>query len=123
VLTVKQAIIVDAWWNEAIESQAFGRIFRIGQEKGTSLTRLFITDTIDEKIHQMQREKKAKIQQVMERGDDHKAETVEDLLNLFGNVDQAENRNGQYFVLGEDRPAQEAIFDDNAYMEWDQMKK
>ena len=111
--------MVDAWWNEAIENQAFGRIFRIGQEKSTSLTRLFVTSTIDEKIHEMQQDKKARIAEVMERGENADSVTVEELMALFGDTDEMT----EFIVVNKDRPAQDAIFDDNAYMEWDQVKK
>ena len=111
--------MVDAWWNEAIENQAFGRIFRIGQDKNTSLTRLFVTNTIDEKIYQMQQDKNARIAEVMERGGNPDSDSVEELLTLFGNSDQTT----EFIVVNKHRLKQEPIFDDDAYMEWDQIKK
>lgn len=43
-----KVLLLDPWWNSAIEAQAFARVYRIGQEKETELTRLVITNTIDE---------------------------------------------------------------------------
>lgn len=35
-------ISLDLWWNHAVEQQAFGRIFRIGQKKETFMTRIVV---------------------------------------------------------------------------------
>jgi len=106
---------VDVWWNEAIDRQAFGRIFRIGQEEKTSLTRLFATNTIDDKIHKMQKDKKAKIYEVLEHGRSSKG-AVLDLLSLFGNVKEDEVNKGKYFVVGYDKAVDSTIFEDQAYL-------
>ncbi|EHK98685.1 putative DNA repair protein RAD5 [Glarea lozoyensis 74030] len=37
-----RCVSLDLWWNHAVEQQAFGRIFRIGQEKNTVMTRLVV---------------------------------------------------------------------------------
>ncbi|MFD2164117.1 DEAD/DEAH box helicase [Paradesertivirga mongoliensis] len=50
--------LVDPWWNPAVENQAIDRIYRIGQKKNVVAVRLICTDTIEEKIMQMQEEKK-----------------------------------------------------------------
>lgn len=47
-LTMAQkVIVVDPWWNDSIEQQAFCRVFRIGQAKETSMTRFIVKNTID----------------------------------------------------------------------------
>ncbi|KAM0191912.1 hypothetical protein ACHAPI_008630 [Fusarium lateritium] len=52
-----RAIIVDEWWNKAVEEQAFRRIFRTGQTKETHLVRIMAKETIDERIVMLQEAK------------------------------------------------------------------
>jgi SNF2 family DNA or RNA helicase len=49
-----RVIIVDEWWNKAVEEQAFKRVFRTGQLKETYLVRIMAKDTIDERIIMLQ---------------------------------------------------------------------
>ncbi|HDT11936.1 MAG TPA: DEAD/DEAH box helicase, partial [bacterium] len=51
-------IIVDPWWNPAVEEQAWSRAHRIGQEKRVQVHKLFSKGTIEEKIIDMQTKKK-----------------------------------------------------------------
>lgn len=43
-----KVLLIDPWWNKAIEQQAFCRIFRIGQQHPTRLVRFVCRNTIDE---------------------------------------------------------------------------
>ncbi|KIJ37106.1 hypothetical protein M422DRAFT_178448, partial [Sphaerobolus stellatus SS14] len=43
-------ILVDLWWNPALEEQAFGRVHRYGQEKDVMIYKLTIDKTIEERI-------------------------------------------------------------------------
>jgi SNF2 family DNA or RNA helicase len=61
-------IIVDSWWNFAVEEQAFSRVFRIGQVSETFLTRFVVENTVDEAMIKMQGRKKGEIDEVMEDG-------------------------------------------------------
>lgn len=42
-----RVIIIDSWWNSAVEMQAFCRVFRIGQQKETRMARFVIKNSID----------------------------------------------------------------------------
>lgn len=42
-----RVLLLDPWWNSAVEQQAFARVYRIGQVRETQLTRLTVTNTID----------------------------------------------------------------------------
>ncbi|KAF7872861.1 uncharacterized protein EAF02_008932 [Botrytis sinoallii] len=49
-----RCISLDLWWNHAVEQQAFGRIFRIGQNKETLMTRLVVANSVDMRLLGMQ---------------------------------------------------------------------
>ncbi len=55
----------DIWWNPALEDQGTGRVHRIGQEKSVSACKLVTLDTIEEKIVDLQNDKKGLFQQVV----------------------------------------------------------
>ena len=50
--------ILDPWWNPATESQAIDRVHRIGQEKKVFAYKLIAKDTVEEKILQLQENKR-----------------------------------------------------------------
>ncbi|MEE9253810.1 MAG: SNF2-related protein, partial [Pseudomonadales bacterium] len=52
-------IILDPWWNPAVEAQAVDRAHRIGQTRPVFAYRLIANDTIEEKILELQRSKQA----------------------------------------------------------------
>ena len=51
-------ILLDLWWNPAVEEQAIDRVHRIGQRKTVFVTRITINDTVDERILQLQKKKR-----------------------------------------------------------------
>lgn len=61
-----KVIIIDPWWNQASEQQAFCRVFRIGQQDETFMSRMCVKNTVDERLIQMQKEKQKEIDAVME---------------------------------------------------------
>lgn len=50
-------VILDSWWNPAMEEQAINRIHRIGQTKPVSVHRLYMSDSIEDWLRQMKVEK------------------------------------------------------------------
>ncbi|KAG0204347.1 hypothetical protein BGX28_003702 [Mortierella sp. GBA30] len=59
-LTVaNHVIIMDPWWNPALENQAIDRVHRIGQTKDVFVHRLCIPNTVEDRILELQRKKKA----------------------------------------------------------------
>jgi len=50
--------ILDPWWNPAVEAQAVDRAHRIGQDRHVFAYRLICRDTVEEKIVELQREKR-----------------------------------------------------------------
>lgn len=61
-----RCISLDLWWNHAVEQQAFGRIFRIGQKKETHMTRLVVKNTIDFRLLSMQLHKLKHLEKVVD---------------------------------------------------------
>jgi SNF2 family DNA or RNA helicase len=51
--------LVDPWWNPAAEDQAADRAHRIGQDKPVMVYRLVTRDTVEERILELQRKKRA----------------------------------------------------------------
>jgi hypothetical protein len=59
-----RCISLDLWWNHAVEQQAFGRIFRIGQEKDTYMTRIVVKNSVDMRLLSMQLHKLQNLEKV-----------------------------------------------------------
>ncbi len=51
-------VLLDPWWNPFIEKQAIARAHRIGQKNNVMVTRFITKNTIEEKILQLQNQKK-----------------------------------------------------------------
>jgi SNF2 family DNA or RNA helicase len=47
----------DLWWNPAVENQATDRAYRIGQDKNVFVHRLVCSNSFEEKINQMIKDK------------------------------------------------------------------
>jgi SNF2 family DNA or RNA helicase len=61
-----RVIMIDPWWNSASEQQAFCRVFRIGQNSETYMSRLCVRSTVDARLVAMQERKQKEINGVME---------------------------------------------------------
>ena len=49
----------DPWWNVAAQNQATDRAHRIGQTKAVTVYRLILKDTIEDRILELQEQKRA----------------------------------------------------------------
>ncbi len=76
-------VLFDPWWNPAVENQAIDRTHRIGQTSNVIAYRLLIKDSIEEKIRQLQKRKKALAEEIL--GEERFAQglTLDDLQFLF----------------------------------------
>ncbi|MDU4325572.1 MAG: SNF2-related protein [Clostridium celatum] len=63
--SAKFVMHMDPWWNPAIEDQATDRAHRIGQKNVVEVIKLIAKDTIEEKVIQLQEEKREIINSVM----------------------------------------------------------
>jgi SNF2 family DNA or RNA helicase len=59
-LTSAEAVIhFDPWWNVSAQNQASDRAYRLGQHRNVQIIRLIAKNTIEEKILDMQKQKQA----------------------------------------------------------------
>lgn len=84
-LTQADTIIhLDPWWNPAVENQATDRAYRIGQDKPVFVYKLVATQTVEERIQTMQKEKQALADQLFDAtGKTSAPQNKEDLLALL----------------------------------------
>ncbi|KAE8215945.1 hypothetical protein CF327_g804 [Tilletia walkeri] len=78
-------ILPEAWWNPALEDQAFDRAHRLGQKRETFIYKLCVSNTVDGRILEMQ-DKKRKLAESALEGTKLKASRLDraELLKLFG---------------------------------------
>ena len=57
LVSADYVVILNPWWNPAAEQQAYGRAHRIGQTRPVTVYRFISSDTIEQKINQMQERK------------------------------------------------------------------
>ena len=60
--------LLDPWWNPAVEMQAIDRTHRIGQEKPVFAYRLVAQDTVEERILELQAQKRALADAILDAG-------------------------------------------------------
>jgi non-specific serine/threonine protein kinase len=74
----------DPWWNPAVEMQAIDRAHRIGQTKKVFAYKLIAKDTVEEKILQLQNQKKELVKQLITTESGFfKSLSKNDILDLF----------------------------------------
>lgn len=84
LVSADTVIHYDMWWNPAVESQATDRVHRMGQKNNVSSYKLITLGTIEEKIAEMQKQKKGLVKKVVSCDDEAIAKlTWEDVLELL----------------------------------------
>lgn len=58
LVAASQVILADSWWAPAIEDQAVDRVHRLGQKKATTVWRLVVDGTVEERVLGIQGEKR-----------------------------------------------------------------
>ncbi|GBE87557.1 hypothetical protein SCP_1102340 [Sparassis crispa] len=81
-----RVISLDLGWSEAIESQAFDRVHRLGQTRTVHVHRLVISDTVEDRVLALQERKKNLADGSLGEGSGKKIGrlSVRELANLFG---------------------------------------
>jgi len=79
-------IHIDPWWNPSVENQASDRAHRIGQTQTVHVFRLIMTNTVEEKIMLLKKNKQTLVDQIMEGNTTAKAGAIsrEDFDYLLG---------------------------------------
>jgi len=77
-------ILVDLWWNPAVEDQATGRAHRIGQKKKVEVYRLITKGTIEEQIYKLQEKKRNFVDQVLSGTENKGSLTEEEVKSILG---------------------------------------
>jgi hypothetical protein len=76
-------VLFDPWWNPAVENQAIDRTHRIGQTNKVMAYRLLIKNSIEEKIRELQKQKKALAEDVLGEAKFAQSLTLQDLQFLL----------------------------------------
>ncbi len=83
-LTAADYVIhLDPWWNPAIEDQASDRSHRMGQTRPVTIYKIIASQTIEERILEMHRNKKSLSDSLLEGGDMSTKLTKKDILNML----------------------------------------
>ncbi|KAI0598276.1 P-loop containing nucleoside triphosphate hydrolase protein [Biscogniauxia sp. FL1348] len=99
--SANRVIILEPWWNVCVEEQAFGRVFRLGQEKETHLMRILMKDSIETKVDEFQKKKAQDIAHTLQ--DSTSSETnlsLEQVARLLGRP--THDTNGKLIVESDD---------------------
>ncbi|RDW92365.1 hypothetical protein BP5796_01759 [Coleophoma crateriformis] len=102
-----RVISVDPWWNDCMESQAFGRVYRIGQERETFFAKTIVQGSIDSRMHKLQKRKTNRIKLTLQELD------INEIENLLGRIEK--DQDGKIRLCYDDDDDDEP--DPYAYME------
>jgi SNF2 family DNA or RNA helicase len=86
--SASRVILLDMWWNPAIEEQAIDRVHRIGQFRPVTVHKLTILNSVDERIAELQAKKREAANGALgdgvirRKGQTNKL-SLEDVLYLF----------------------------------------
>lgn len=77
-------LLVDLWWNPAVEDQAIARAHRIGQKHAVDVYRLITKGTIEEQIVNLQAKKRDLVDTIMAGTANKAGLTTEDIKLILG---------------------------------------
>eukprot|EP00474_Spongospora_subterranea_P010073 CRZ10531.1 hypothetical protein [Spongospora subterranea] len=69
LVCARRVILLDVWWNPAVEDQAFDRVHRLGQKRHVYITRITIANSIEQRIIELQESKRKLAQAVLGEGE------------------------------------------------------
>ncbi len=84
LVSASHVILFDPWWNPSVEAQAIDRTHRIGQDKTVVAYRLVTQGTIEERILELQEQKRALVRNILEEDSFNRTLTSEDFQYLLG---------------------------------------
>ena len=65
----RYVFLFDRWWNPAIEDQAINRAHRIGAAGSVTITRMIMSGTIEQRIHEILEDKRELFREILSDGD------------------------------------------------------
>ena len=74
LVAANQAILADSWWAPAIEDQALDRVYRLGQKRETTVWRLVMEGSIEDRVLDVQGEKRKLMLEAFRESSKKKAE-------------------------------------------------
>lgn len=74
---------LDPWWNPAVEDQASDRVHRIGQERPVTVYRLISSNTIEDKIIGLHKQKRELAESLLSGGDTALRLSADELLAII----------------------------------------
>ena len=77
-------VLIDLWWNPAVEMQAISRAHRIGQEDNVEVYRLITRGTIEEKILELQESKRNLVTTVLDGNESRANMSIEEIKEILG---------------------------------------
>lgn len=77
-------VLIDLWWNPAVEMQAISRAHRLGQESNVEVYRLITSGTIEEKILELQDTKRHLVTTVLDGNETRASLTLDDIKAILG---------------------------------------
>jgi SWI/SNF-related matrix-associated actin-dependent regulator of chromatin subfamily A3 len=87
LVSADTVILADSWWAPAIEDQAVDRVHRLGQSRPTTVWRLVMEDSVEERVLNIQSEKRELVtkafQEKHEKGKKTKETRMADVLKLL----------------------------------------
>ncbi|KAL4819445.1 SNF2 family N-terminal domain-containing protein [Aspergillus spinulosporus] len=87
LVAANQVILADSWWAPAIEDQAVDRVYRLGQARETTVWRLVMEDSIEDRVLAIQEQKRklmlAAFREKASKKVDDRATRVADLEKLL----------------------------------------
>ncbi|MEW4354291.1 DEAD/DEAH box helicase [Streptococcus pneumoniae] len=77
-------ILVDLWWNPAVEAQAIGRAHRMGQDRNVEVYRMITRGTIEEKIQELQENKRHLVSTILDGTESRGSLSVAEIREILG---------------------------------------
>ncbi|EDN03070.1 predicted protein [Histoplasma mississippiense (nom. inval.)] len=97
-----KCIFVDLWWNEAIEQQAFFRLFRINQKRKVEFVRVVVRNSIDDRLQLLQEDKSNNIDGVLGSEVLSSRDSLTGLCTVLGVEQDDSTETGYRFISDEE---------------------
>ncbi|MEQ1906282.1 MAG: C-terminal helicase domain-containing protein, partial [Pirellulaceae bacterium] len=81
----RYVFLFDRWWNPAIEDQAINRAHRIGVAGSVTVSRMIMSDTIEQRIHDVLEAKRELFREILSDNEEpaNLGLTQDDIFGLF----------------------------------------